>query len=78
MFEIDTTMNPDAWTDPAVKADILALTFTSPEQAVAAILEVLDGYGYDSIDRELSFWIASERLGVQYDALYNAWLKGAR
>ena len=66
--------SPEAWTTPEVKKDIEALTYTSPEQAVKAILAVLDDHGYDSIDREMAFYDAADKLKVDYEELYQAWL----
>lgn len=76
----DKVLTPDGydsevgWTDNAVRDEIKGLVFTSAAQAVAVILAVLDRHGYDSIDRELSFTIASHRLGIPYEDLYDAWI----
>lgn len=66
------------WTTPAVRDEIRALlpSFTDAPGAVTGIMAVLNRHGYDSIDREISFSLASHQMGLDYEDFYQAWLNG--
>lgn len=71
------------WSDaddpnPSIERDVVAAInqSTTPADAVAGIMAVLDNAGYDSMDREMAFWIASQTKGYDYDDLYDAWMDG--
>ena len=64
------------WSDPSVEGLVLAAIdgADTPKAAVAAIMQVLDSVGYDSMDREMAFWIATQLKGWDYDDLYDVWI----
>lgn len=74
------TPHPDypdmVWSEPRVEGLVLPAieAATSPAAAAKAIMAVLDEVGYDSMDREMAFWIASQTKGWDYDTIYDAWL----
>ena len=47
----------------------------TPERVARGVMKVLDSVGYDSMDREMAFWIASQTKGWDYDDIYDAWLE---
>ncbi len=64
------------WSDPQVEGLILAAIEKSstPGEAAELIAQAVNSVGYDSMDREMAFWIATQLKGWEYDDLYNAWL----
>lgn len=64
------------WSVDSVEALVLAVIeeAATPAAAVAGIMQVLDSVGYDSIDREMAFWIATQTKGWDYDDLYDVWI----
>jgi hypothetical protein len=47
----------------------------TPAEVAAGVMKILDAVGYDSMDREMAFWIASQTKGWDYDDIYDAWLE---
>lgn len=78
------TPHPDypgmVWSAPGIETDVLRVIETAPDvpHAVAEIMGVLNRAGYDSMDREMAFWIATQIKGWDYDDLYTTWLDDAR
>lgn len=64
------------WSDPRVEGLVLAAIekSVSPAAAVKAIMEVYNSFSYDSMDREMAFWIATQLKGWDYNDLYDEWL----
>jgi limonene-1,2-epoxide hydrolase len=73
-------INPAAWTSPELRREVvLALDelvdrTPSPLDIVRAVMPILERYGYDSVDRELSFTLAVAFHAIKYSAIYDAWL----
>jgi hypothetical protein len=68
------------WSIPEAEGAALAAiekSSTSGEAAVN-IQAVLEGVGYDSMDREMAFWIATQTKGWDYEDIYQAWLNAPR
>lgn len=65
------------WSQPEVEGGVMAVieAASSPEVVVASIMETLKGFGYDSMDREMAFWIATQVKGWDYEDLYDIWLE---
>ena len=74
------TPHPDypgmVWSQPSVEGKVLPVIeqAATPKAAADAIMAVLDSVGYDSMDREMAFWIASQTKSWDYNDLYDAWL----
>ena len=66
-----------AWSAPGVEGAVMGIIAASntPADAVKGIMTVLNAVGYDSMDREMAFWIASQEKGWDYEDLYDQWLK---
>lgn len=66
------------WSQPHVEGMVLAVIEKSDSPAVVAkgVMAVLDSVGYDSMDREMAFWIATQTKGWDYEDIYQAWMEG--
>lgn len=66
------------WSEPGIEPEVLRVIEAAPDEhhAVAEIMGVLNRAGYDSMDREMAFWIATQIKGWDYETLYNIWLRG--
>lgn len=76
----DGPAHPDypnmVWSHPQVEALVMRTIqrVETPAAAATEIQKLLDRVGYDSMDREMAFWIASQLKGWEYDDIYDAWL----
>lgn len=59
---------------PAIDAAFEAMENPTPLQVQTEVMEILESFGYDSIDRESSFQIACAKFGMTYEDIYQAWL----
>lgn len=64
------------WTKPEIEGEVLKAVqqAASPAAVAKAIMEILDHHGYDSMDREMAFWIAAVTRDWDYNTIYDAWL----
>ena len=75
---IDALFNPVASPEIVAAYEVAIVGLTTPAEVVTAVLDVLDVFGYDSLDREALFTLAAARFGWDYDVLYNTWLEAGR
>jgi hypothetical protein len=58
---------------PAIDAGLDSIDPT-PHNIAVKVMEILESFGYDSIDRESSFAIATARFSLSYESIYDAWI----
>ncbi|MEO5841374.1 MAG: hypothetical protein ABIQ73_12290 [Acidimicrobiales bacterium] len=70
------------WTRPevatAIAAVVAAVDTPTLDNVATVIRAVLHAAEYDSYDRELSFELAAQHFGWDYDDLHDAWLDQGR
>lgn len=64
------------WSQPHIEGLVLAaiVKAETPKAAVTALMEVFNSAGYDSMDREMAFWITSQVKSWDYEDLYDIWV----
>jgi hypothetical protein len=79
MNETPTLSSEQPWSEEGVKNSIenlLLSVVTDPAWYIKGIMDTLNYYGYDSIDRECAFTLTCEKLGIDYTVLYDLWIDG--
>jgi hypothetical protein len=65
------------WSTEGVEAAVVAAVKAAkgPDTVGVDIMKVLNTFGYDSMDREMGFWVATQLRDWDYDTIYDAWLE---